>query len=548
MEKCKSPLEAFNNWVTHTPDQLFLRQFLDRRKTEFSYKEADEEIRKLATALKALGLNPGSHIAILSKNCAHWVMADLAIMMAGCVSIPIYPTLDATGIKQILVHGDCTAVIVGKLDDYGSQKEGIEKEIKKIGIRFYGVEEEYTWEDLTKRHNPLKEINSQKPDDLITIMYTSGTTGKPKGVMHKVSSFNEIISILVRTIPLPPHPRYFSYLPLSHVAERIGVAGSCTYFGGSLSFPESLDTFAEDLEVVQPQAFLGVPRIWEKFKEKILEKLPQKKLDLLLSIPIIGGLVKRKIRKKLGLSEAVSFVGAAPVAIDLLEWFDKLGITIHQVYATTEDCLHNHFSFPGMNRFGTCGKPLPGVKVKFSAEDEILISSKCLTTGYYKDKEKTAEIFTQDGYLKTGDIGRYDEDGFLLVTGRIKDQFKTDKGKYISPAPIELELLKNPDVDQVCVVGTGIAQPIALIVPSEKGKQKQKEEMENSLEIYLKQVNSHLQKYEKIEKAVVMPTEWTIDNGFLTPTLKIKRNRIEEMHNQKYKDWFARRDRVIFAD
>lgn len=543
-----SPLEAFSQWVEIAPDKLYLRQYINSATIDFSYKEADEEARKLAAGLVQLELQPGSHIAILSKNCAHWVLADLAIMMAGCVSIPVYPTLDADSVKQILRHSDSKAIIIGKLEGYKSQKDGIEKEVKRIGISLYGISEQYSWEGITQKQKPITEVHTQKPDDLITVMYTSGTTGTPKGVMHTVSSFHNIVVTMQEQISLPPHPRYFSYLPLTHVAERIGIESSCTYTGGSLHFPESLDTFAEDLQKVQPQVFLGVPRIWQKFKEKILEQLPQQKLDLMLKIPVVSTLLKRKIRKRLGLSEAIAFAGAAPMAIDLMEWFDKLGITIHQVYALTEDCLHNHFNLPGRNRFGTCGKPLPGVEARFSSEGEIQIKNKCLTRGYYKEKEKTAEIFTEDGFLKTGDLGSYDEEGFLLVTGRIKDQFKTDKGKYINPVPIELELLKNPYFDQVCIVGTGIAQPIALSTLSEEARSKQEEELQISLKETLEEVNKDLQNYEKIKKVVLMEEEWTIENGFLTPTLKIKRNKIEEIHKHNYPHWFSQPEEIIFIE
>lgn len=546
MKTFSTPLEAFNHWAVNAPDKLYLRQRINGSNLDFTYHEADMEIRKFAAALKELELTRGSHIAILSKNCAHWVMADIAIMMAGCVSIPIYPTLDAEGIKQILSHSDSTAIIVGKLDNYDNQKNGINDSIKKIGIRLYGINEKHTWEDLTARQNPLAQPEKQKPEDLITIMYTSGTTGAPKGVMHKVSSFNAISLILTRSFSLPPHPRFFSYLPLSHIAERIGIESSCTYLGGSLNFPESLDTFANDLKAVQPQAFLGVPRIWEKFKEKILEKLTQRRLNLLLKIPFVSEMLKRKIKRNLGLSEAKAFTGAAPVAVDLLKWFERLDIIIHQVYATTEDCLHNHFNLPDTNKFGTCGKPLPGVEVKFSSQGEIQIKSECLTIGYYKDPGKSAEIFSKDKFLKTGDLGNYDPDGFLIVTGRIKDQFKTDKGKYINPAPLELQLLKNRFIDQVCVVGTGIAQPIALVVPSEEGKKKHRNEIQESLLTSLEHLNENLQNYEKILKVVVMCNEWTMDNDFLTPTLKIKRNRIDEIYRTNYSSWYSRPDRIIF--
>ncbi|HSJ67576.1 MAG TPA: AMP-binding protein [Anditalea sp.] len=545
MQTFNSPLEAFNYWVKNTPDNIYLRQPINGKFIEYSYRKADEEIRRMASAIKKLNLGPNPHIALLSKNCAHWLMADLAIMMAGGVSIPIYPTLDPDSISQILTHSESKAIFIGKLDNYESQKPGI-KGIIKIGVELYGIHEDHCWDKLIKKNEPLKDIHIQKPEDLLTIMYTSGTTGAPKGVMHKVSSFNEVANTFIKAYPLPDFGRFFSYLPLSHIAERIGIEIVSMYKGGVVSFAESLDTFAQDLESVQPQLFFGVPRIWQKFKEKILLKLPQKKMDLLLKIPIVSGIIKKKLRYKLGLSDSLVFAGAAPIAIDLLEWFNRLGIEINQAYGMTEDSISSHFNFPGRNKFGTVGKPLPGVETKLSPEGEVLIKNKSLTIGYYKEKEKTAEIFTEDGFLKTGDIGEYDHDGYLTITGRIKDQFKTDKGKYISPAPIELELLKNTDIDQVCVVGTGIAQPIALIIPSESGKQKAKDELSKSLSTTLIEVNNKLQAYEKIEKAVIMKEDWSVDNGLLTPTLKVKRNRVEAIHTPMYQSWFSQADKVIF--
>lgn len=546
MNKFSCPLEAFNFWVTHTPDKIYLRQPIKGKFIEYSFYDADLEIRKLAAALQKMELGPKAHIALLSKNCAQWIMSDLAIMMAGYISIPLYPTLDPETINEILIHSESKAIIIGKLDDYTSQKSGISKDIKKIGVDLYGIHEEYTYENLVQENSPLTEINQQKADDLITIMYTSGTTGAPKGVMHKVSSFNEVANIFIDNYPMPNHGRYFSYLPLSHIAERIGVEMVGLYKGGAISFAESLDTFAQDLESVQPQMFFGVPRIWQKFKEKILIKLPQKKLDLLLKIPIVSGFIKKKLRHKLGLSDSLIFAGAAPMAIDLLEWFDRLGISINQAYGMTEDSIGSHFNFPGRNKFGTVGKPLPKVESKLSPEGEILIRNKALTVGYFKEQGKTAEIFTDDGFLKTGDLGDYDQDGYLTITGRIKDQFKTDKGKYISPAPIELELLKNPDIDQVCVVGTGIAQPIALLVPSESGKLKSKDELKKSLWGTVNLTNKNLLKHEKIEKVIIMKKEWSVENGLITPTLKVKRNFIETYHQHMYQSWFSKKEKVIY--
>lgn len=546
MEKFKSPLEAFNHWVNKTPDFTFLRQPIDGTFVEFSYKDADTQVRKIVTALHEQGLQKGDHVALLSKNCAHWIMADLAIMAAGCVSIPIYPTLGADSIHEILVHSESKAIIIGKLDDYEQQRSGIPN-IIKIGVEMYGVMEDLTWEKLTAMHPAAQNMHQQEAKELMTIMYTSGTTGNPKGVMHNVGSFEELINTAIECIKMPPQPRYFSYLPMTHIAERAGIEMSAIFRGATVSFPESLETFADDLASVQPQTFFGVPRIWQKFQEKILEKMPQEKLDKLLRLPMIGGLVKKKIKKKLGLSASVAnFSGAAPIAISLQQWYKKLGIEINQAYGMTEDCILSHFNLPGANKFGTVGRPLPRVTSKLSEEGEILIKSNCLMLGYYKEPEKTAEMFTEDGFLKTGDIGEFDHDGFLSITGRVKDQFKTDKGKYISPAPIELEISKNYDVDQVCVVGTGIPQPIALIVPSEAGLKKSKEALNQSIWETISEINPKLEAYEKVAKAVIMKEVWSVDNGLLTPTLKVKRNRVESIHLPMYPEWFKHQEKVVY--
>ncbi|MFY0687311.1 MAG: AMP-binding protein [Cyclobacteriaceae bacterium] len=547
MKKFDSPLEAFLYWETNTPNNEHLIQLLPGETKKYTYKESGQEIRRIAAALKSYNLPDDSKIALISKNCAHWMMADLAIMMAGYISVPIYPTLGADTINHILVHSESQVVILGKLDDYESQRSGIPENIKKIGVGMYDMNDGDQWEDLLENHEPIDQMAEQDPESLITIIYTSGTTGLPKGVMHTISSFNFMGNLCLDIFTMPEQANMFSYLPLSHIAERIGIEMQGTYRGASFTFPESIDTFAADLASTQPHLFFAVPRIWSKFQEKILEKMPQKKLDTLLKIPILKGIVKKKLKTALGLSRAkYIFSGAAPIAVSMLEWYEKIGIEILQGYGMTEDTIHSHFNLPGANRKGTVGKPLPECVGKLSAEGEICLKGQGLMKGYYKMEDKTAESFDSEGYLKTGDIGEYDHDGYLLITGRVKDQFKTDKGKYISPAPIELELMKNPDIEQVCVVGTGIPQPIALIVTSLEAKSKSNEELIQSLEASIKEINPSLEKHERLEKAVVMKEDWAVENGLLTPTMKVKRNQIEKIHSDFYREWFNTDLKVIF--
>ena len=543
-----SPLLQFLKWEKEIPDEIFLKQPFDGQWKTWTWGAAGLECRKMANALQSLGLPGGSHVAILSKNCAHWILADLAIMMAGCVSVPIYPSLLAASIKPILEHSDAKVIFIGKLDDYDQQKAGIPDDMIIIGVEAYGIQSASTWESNINKQDPVTAIHDWKQDEILTIIYTSGTTGNPKGVMHAVSAVDAVLQVMKVEMKLALRLRLFSYLPLSHIAERLAVELNGIYLGSTISFAESLASFAENLAATQPDLFVGVPRIWAKFRESVLKKLPQGKLNLLLKIPLLNSVMKKSIRKKLGLSKASTILcGAAPIGVDLLVWFEKLGIKILVAYGMTEDCVYNHIERPGDYRIGSVGKALPGMQTKITAEGEIRVKSAGNMKGYYKEPALTAEAFDEEGYLKTGDMGEYDPDGFLFITGRVKDQFKTDKGKYISPSPIEIKLQQNTDIEQVCVVGMGIPQPIALINLSETGKLKTPTEITASLSASLAAVNPLLEKFERLEKAVIMKENWTIENGLMTPSLKIKRSLVEKDLYSFYPQWFHHPEKVLWA-
>jgi long-chain acyl-CoA synthetase len=544
-----SPLAQFLKWEKEIPDSLFLRQPVSGEWRTWTYKQAGDEIRRIASGIQTTGIPDKSNVALLSKNCAHWVMADLAIMMCGHVSVPLYATLSASAIRQILEHSESKLVIIGKLDDYAQQKSGIPENALKLGISLYDIEEANAWEGWIKKYEPIQQPFVWHSSDLLTIIYTSGTTGKPKGVMHTVEAFDATVTQATKELGLRKHPNLFSYLPMSHIAERMGIEMIAIYDGGNLSFAESLELFPKNLMDTQPSTFFAVPRIWGKFKEKILEKLPQKKLNTLLSIPIVSSLVKKSIKKKLGVAKAEYIVsGAAPLSPDLVKWFEKLDIKILQAYGMTEDCVYAHFNRHEANRHGTVGKPLQGLDVKIAEDGEIRLKSKGNTIGYYKEPELSKELFDAEGYLRTGDQGEISSDGFLTITGRTKDQFKTDKGKYIAPAPIEMKLMLNTDIEQVSVVGMGVPQPMALVVPSAAGKSKSKEELTKSISQTLAEINPTLESYEMIEKAVVMKSDWTIENGLMTPSMKIKRNEVEKIHLPKYPAWFELKGKVVWEE
>ncbi len=531
------------------PDKIFLRQPFEDGMRSWTWKQAGDEIRRITKGLQQLGLQKGDRVALLSKNCAHWIMADVAIMMGGFVSVPLYATITSETIQQILEHSGSKAIIVGKLDHFATQAAGIPESVADIHVEAYGNRGTYSWEAWLQEHMPVAQaVLPGGDDELLTVMYTSGTTGNPKGVMHTVGTFRNTTALL-DVIGIQEHPVIFSFLPLSHIAERIGIEITGLIKGGSFSFPLSIESFPQDLQATQPTHFFAVPRLWQKFREKINEKLPDSKLNTLLKIPILSGIVKKKIRQGLGLTKATRiFTGAAPISVELLQWYKKVGIEILQAYAMTEDCIYGHFNLPGANKLGTVGRPLPGVEARISPDGEIQTKCAGLLKGYYNEPELTAELFTADGFLRTGDVGEYDSEGYLTITGRLKDQFKTDKGKYIAPGPIELELLSHPYIDQVCVVGMGIPQPIALtILSAETTQGVDKHAIEKSLVTAVAKLNPSLQSYERIEKVVILPEPWTVENGLMTPTLKVKRNVLEKRYLGQYPEWYQHPGEVVWV-
>jgi long-subunit acyl-CoA synthetase (AMP-forming) len=393
---------------------------------------------------------------------------------------------------------------------------------------------------------PIVEDVTRNPSDLATIIYTSGTTGMPKGVMHKFYNFSFATSNAVPLLDLRDESRFFSYLPLCHIAERLLIEMGSLYSGGMVSFAESLDTFAHNLSNTKPTVFLGVPRIWTKFQQGILSKLPQKKLNVLLAIPGISTLIKKKIKTGLGLQNATNvFTGAAPTPVSLLNWFKRLGIDIQEAYAMTENCCYSHVTLNDQIKFGFVGKALPNCEVKLSQDKEILIKHDALMDGYYKEDKLTSETI-KDGWLHTGDEGFIDSEGFLKITGRVKDLFKTSKAKYVAPAPIEMKLSSNKNIEQVCVVGSGLPQPIALITLSEYGKSRAQQAVKDSLLKTLKIVNTKFDQHEHIKKVVVLDKEWTIENNLLTPSMKIKRKEVENLYQKNYNSWYENSKRIVW--
>lgn len=538
----KTPLENLYQWEKKLTNKVYLNQPINGTWHTWTWKEFGTEVRKMAAAIQARGAQPGDRIALVSKNCAHWLMSDLAIMMSGCISVPIYPNVKADTVSYILKHSEARLLFVGKLEpqDWREMKQGVPEGMDCINFGIYGLDEQDypTWDEVAGAVAPMAKNPSPSPEDIMTIIYTSGTTGVPKGVVHKYISPTFASQAIFKEFGIGQNDRFFSYLPLSHIAERMLVMMGTTGSGASVHFAESLDTFADNLRYCEPTVFLAVPRIWTKFQSGVFAKFAPSRLNLLLSIPILNNILRKKIRAALGLAKAhTCLTGAAPIPIALLEWYDKLDIPIYEVYGMTENSAYSHSNLPGRRRHGTVGQTLEGVETRISAEGEICLKSVVNMVEYYKDPEKTAETL-RDGWLHTGDKGRIDEDGYVWITGRVKDIFKTSKAKYVAPSPIEMKLSKNDFVEQVCVVGSGIPQPIALVVLSPDARDKEQEMINTSLNETLKKVNPTLEHHERLEKLVVVKEEWTPENGILTPTLKIKRGAVDDRYQLNYEKWY----------
>ncbi len=545
----KSPLSMLYHWEKHTPDEVYLKQPINDVWHTWTWTQTAAEVRQLAAALIAIQLPPNSHIAMISKNSAHWIIADLAIMMAGHVSVPLYPNLQATTIQQILEHSEAKLLLVGKLDDWDSMKPGVPEGLKCICLPFCNHDGCVSWVNFTSIHQPCKENLDRKETDTCSIVYTSGTTGLPKGVMFTFKSFSFSAQHATAHLSLKNTERFFSYLPLSHIAERMLVEMISLYAGAQVYFAESLQKFPKNLAEAKPTVFLGVHRIWTKFQQGILSKMPQKKLDVLLKIPILSGIIKKKIKSGLGLSEATTILtGAAPTPPSLIKWYKIIGIKIQEAYAMTENCCYSHVTLNKKIKIGYVGQPLPHCEVNLGENNEIQIKHEALMAGYYKDTEMTRSAFTDEGFLKTGDEGYIDEENFLKITGRVKDIFKTAKGKYVAPSPIEMKFSINHDLEQVCVVGSGLPQPIALITLSEKGRTRKAEVINDNVKETLNNINATLDGHEKIDKVVVLQDEWTIENNLLTPSFKIKRNEIEKKYTEFYASWLNSKGDVTWQN
>jgi len=549
----QTALDHAYHWENAQPDRIYLTQPIGGGRVEtLTWKQALDQIRCMASYLRSLDLPPNSNLAIFSKNTAHWILADLAIWMAGHASVTLFPTLRAETVGYILDHSESKLIFIGKLDSWGEARAGVPDGLARIALPGSPLNNSPEWDDVVAEQIPLEGYPTRQPEEMASIVYTSGSTGKPKGVMLSFGLMEAAASGLRSTVSSTPEDRMLSYLPLAHVFERLVIEANSLVSGFQVFFADSIDTFTADIHRARPTLFVSVPRLWQKFQAGVLKVLPQRRLSLLLKIPIISGITKKKALAGLGLDQTrFACSASAPMPAPILKWYRDLGLELLEGYGMTENFCYSHLTKPGETRLGYVGHAYPGVETKISDAGEILIKSPGNMMGYYKEPALSKEAFTDDGFLRTGDLGEIDKQGRLRVTGRTKEMFKTGKGKYIAPSVIENKLLIHPDIEQVCVCGAGFPQPHALICPTPAVRRRigdvaQKAALEASFLAHLAEVNSKLEHHEAVQFFTVVKDNWTIGNGFLTPTLKVKRAVVEKAYDSSIDGWHESGDKIIW--
>ncbi|EOE2120307.1 AMP-binding protein [Vibrio vulnificus] len=536
-----TPSDMILKWAKERPHEVYLKQIINRQFVEFTYSEVADKALRLVTALKELGAEPGDRIALISKNCAEWFICDLAMMLGDYVSVPIFPTAGADTIEYCITHSESKILIAGKLDDAAATQKVIDDlvDVKSIALPYDSAPHcQYQFTTLILQSEPSSDRPQHDDDKLMSLVYTSGTSGLPKGAMLTYGAFSWSVQQLINHIGIQPNDRLFSYLPLAHITERVYIFGSSIMGGVPTAFPESLDTFIEDVKMQRPTLFISVPRLWTLFQQRIQDKLPQKRLNFLLKIPFVSGLIKKKLADGLGLDQArVLGCGSAPVSPALLAWYHSVGLNITEAWGMTESFAYSTLNYPfRADKIGSVGNAGPGIELKIAADDEIMVRGKGLFSGYYKNDIATQEAFDKEGWLHTGDIGRLDAEGYLTIQGRKKDTFKTAKGKFVSPVPIENKLFEYSRVEMMCLIGLGLPAPILLVVPH-NFPNFDRDRYERTTKRVIAKMNADLESHEQIKGVLMIKDPWSIDNGILTPTLKIKRHVLEQKYHEVGQNW-----------
>ena len=558
------PLQRIYACEQNWPSQPLFTQPINGQLLNWTWASAMQETRRMAAWIEAQGWPPGSNIVIVSKNCAWWIMADFAIWMAGHVSVPFFPAARDLSLAALFRHSEPVACFVGPLENPLPLNEEIFHDLPFIA--FPNCAPDHTppgsnlWSNIVATQPPLESNPVREPGDLATIIYTSGTTGQPKGAMQTFRSLSLMGKSMEPAFGVNPTEgidRILSYLPLAHVAERAIVEMNMLFAPMHVFFTEGQPTFLADLIRSRSTIFFSIPRLYIRFQQSVFEKVPEKKLNRLLSIPIIGNIIRKKILTNLGLiGTRLICSGGAATPVEIIQWYLKMGLNFLEGYGMTETGI-THVPLPGQSRIGYVGNASPWALTRISSEGEVQgevqIKGPMNMLGYYRNPELTAEVFTADGYFRTGDRGVIDELGRLRLIGRLKEEFKTSKGKYVAPGQIEKLLATSQLFESVAVFGSGMTAPFAMAVLTPPLRNalapaSQRAELESKLLAELDTVNTQLEHHEQLRFIVISEQPWTIDNELLTPTLKVRRATLEQRLSPRFAAWEASQQKVIWME
>lgn len=568
-------------------DKFALMKKVEGKYIGITYKEMRDKAKTFGFGLASLGIKPGDKVAILAENRPEWVYSDMGILMIGGIDVPIYPSLTASTVEFILNDSEAKAIIVSNklhLNKVLKVRQNL-RHLKNViimnakdaadSVLSFEYVQNLGFEFSKKFPDYLNKTTKKiSPSDICTIIYTSGTTGDPKGVMLTHNNFVSNVKASSKAFDISDKDLLLSFLPLSHVFERMAGYYTCMACGATLAYADSVETVADNMIEIKPTIITTVPRLFERIYSKIKKSVDnspphrqkifywavdcgiryfaakkEKKINPFLSLRYVlaDKLVFGKIRARTGGRLRFFVSGGAALPRDIGEFFEAVGITILEGYGLTETSPVIAVNRLEDYKFGTVGKPIEGIEVKIATDGEILTRGPHIMKGYYKNKKATDEVLTKDGWFHTGDLGVFDADGFLMITDRKKHLFKTSGGKYIAPQQIENVFLKSKYIEQFILIGDNKTFLSALIAPdfdsikeyadAHKIPYENISDLTNSEEINqlvekdIELLQKNLANYEKIRRFVLLDKPLSIDSGELTPTLKVKRKVVEERYS-----------------